>query len=199
MLGGAILHCCIMTRHSQGRTATLYDLSCMLADESRTIQDLFNEMVATPHEKFLQEIFPNAEGGDKAYTFIASSAREMLNKTENEASGVVSTALTNLALYRVPVVALNTSSCDFRITDLMNHEKPVNLYLVVSPADIDRIRPLLRLMVDMIVRRICAKMEFADGSSKAGYKHRLLVLLDEFTSLGKLPIMEKALAYRAVE
>ncbi|MEG6502662.1 MULTISPECIES: type IV secretory system conjugative DNA transfer family protein [unclassified Desulfovibrio] len=121
----------------------------------------------------------------------------MTNKAENEASGVVSTALTNLALYRDPVVALNTGHCDFRIDDLMNHEKPVNLYLVISPADIDRMRPLLRLMVDMIVRRICAKMEFADGSSKASYKHRLLLLLDEFTSLGKLPIMEKALAYIA--
>ena len=121
----------------------------------------------------------------------------MTNKAENEASGVVSTALTNLALYRDPVVALNTASCDFRIHDLMNHEKPVSLYLVISPADIDRMRPLLRLMVDMIVCRICAKMEFADGSSKAGYKHRLLLLLDEFTSLGKLSIMEKALAYIA--
>ena len=121
----------------------------------------------------------------------------MTNKAENEASGVVSTALTNLALYRDPVVALNTAACDFRIHDLMNHDKPVNLYLVISPADIDRMRPLLRLMIDMIVRRICSKMEFADGSSKASYKHRLLLLLDEFTSLGKLPIMEKALAYMA--
>ncbi|CAI3228599.1 type IV secretory system conjugative DNA transfer family protein [Desulfovibrio desulfuricans] len=197
MLGGAILHCCIMTRHAQKRTATLYDLSCMLADESRTIKQLFEEMVKTDHVALLKELFPKGEGGDKAHIFIASSAREMLNKAENEASGVVSTALTNLALYRDPVVALNTASCDFRIHDLMNHEKPVNLYLVISPADIDRMRPLLRLMVDMIVRRICAKMEFADGSSKAGYKHRLLLLLDEFTSLGKLPIMEKALAYIA--
>ena len=197
MLGGAILHCCVMTRHAQKRTATLYDLSCMLADESRTIQDLFKEMVTTDHTALLKAMFPDGEGGDKAHVFIASSAREMLNKAENEASGVVSTALTNLALYRDPVVALNTASCDFRIHDLMNHEKPVNLYLVISPADIDRMRPLLRLMVDMIVRRICAKMEFADGSSKAGYKHRLLLLLDEFTSLGKLPIMEKALAYIA--
>lgn len=197
MLGGAILHCCIMVRRSQKRTATLYDLSCMLADESRTIKQLFEEMIATPHADLLKSIFPDGEGGDKAHTFIASSAREMLNKAENEASGVVSTALTNLALYRDPVVALNTASCDFRIHDLMNHEKPMNLYLVISPADIDRMRPLLRLMVDMFVRRICAKMEFADGSSKAGYKHRLLLLLDEFTSLGKLPIMEKALAYIA--
>lgn len=197
MLGGAILHCCIMIRHGQKRTATLYDLSCMLADESRTIQDLFKEMLATPHADLLKGIFPDGEGGAEAHTFIASSAREMLNKAENEASGVVSTALTNLALYRDPVVALNTASCDFRIHDLMNHDRPVNLYLVISPADIDRMRPLLRLMVDMIVRRICAKMEFADGGSVAGYKHRLLLLLDEFTSLGKLPIMEKALAYIA--
>lgn len=83
MLGGALLHCCIMIRHSQKRTATLYDLSCMLADESRTIKALFEEMVKTEHEKFLREMFPNAEGGDKAHTFIASSAREMLNKAEN--------------------------------------------------------------------------------------------------------------------
>lgn len=197
MLGGAILHCCIMVRHSQKRTATLYDLSCMLTDESRTIVELFKEMVDTDHAAILLELFPESVGGDKAHTFIASSAREMLNKAENEASGVVSTALTNLALYRDPVVALNTAHCDFRIHDLMNHDKPVNLYLVISPADIDRMRPLLRLMVDMIVRRICAKMEFADGGSVAGYKYRLLLLLDEFTSLGKLPIMEKALAYIA--
>lgn len=197
MLGGAILHCCIMIRHFQKRTATLYDLACMLADEGQSIHELFKEMVATDHEKLLQEVFPHAQGGDKAHVFIASSAREMLNKAENEASGVVSTALTNLALYRDPVVALNTGHCDFRIHDLMNYENPVSLYLVISPADIDRMRPLLRLMVDMMVRRICAKMEFADGVSQAGYKHRLLLLLDEFTSLGKLAIMEKALAYIA--
>jgi type IV secretion system protein VirD4 len=199
LLGGALLHCCIMIRHGQQRPATLYDLSCMLADESRTIKDLFDEMVATPHADKLKELFPDMEGdyGKMAHVFIASAAREMLNKADNEASGVVSTVLTNLALYRDPVVALNTSACDFRIHDLMNHDAPVNLYLVISPADIDRMRPLLRLMVDMIVRRVCAKMEFADGASKAGYKHRLLLLLDEFTSLGKLPIMEKALAYIA--
>ena len=197
MLGGALLHCCVMVRAREKRPATLYDLSCMLADESRTIQDLFKEMVETPHADLLKGIFPDSEGGTEAHTFIASSAREMLNKAENEASGVISTALVNLSLYRDPVVALNTARCDFRIHDLMNHDKPVNLYLVISPADIDRLRPLLRLMVDMIVRRVCAKMEFADGASVAGYKHRLLLLLDEFTSLGKLAIMEKALAYIA--
>ena len=86
MLGGSLLHCCIMTRAREKRAATLYDLSCMLADETRTIQQLFEEMVAAPHAALLKEIFPqndDAEYGAKAHTFIASSAREMLNKAES--------------------------------------------------------------------------------------------------------------------
>ena len=83
MLGGAILHCCIMVRHAQKRTANLYDLSCMLADESRTIKQLFEEMIATPHADIIKEMFPHGEGGAEAHTFIASSAREMSNKAES--------------------------------------------------------------------------------------------------------------------
>jgi len=95
MLGGALLHCCIMIRHGQQRPATLYDLSCMLADERRTIKDLFNEMVTMPHAEKLKELFPDVEGdyGQKAHVFIASAAREMLNKADNEQSGVVSKPL----------------------------------------------------------------------------------------------------------
>lgn len=200
MLGGALLHCCIMIRHGQKRTANLYDLSVMLADESRSIEELFKEMVDTDHKKLLAEIFPNnadQEYGEKSHVFIASSAREMLNKAPNESSGVVSTAISNLALYRDPIVAKNTSRCDFRIDNLMNHSCPVSLYLVLSPAEIDRMKPLIRLMLDLFVRRICAKMEFDGGQTKASYKHRLLLMLDEFSSLGKIAIIEKALAFMA--
>jgi len=40
-------------------------------------------------------------------------------------------------------------------------------------------------------------MEFKDGVAVATYKHRLLLLLDEFPALGKLPIFEEALAHFA--
>lgn len=194
---GIILHCCVMVPHREGRAATLNDLTIMLADESRTTEELLTEMLETNHQAILEALYPGSPGGLEAHVFIASSAREMMNKDEKEASGVLSTALVNMALYRDPIVAMNTSRCDFRIHDLMNHEVPLSLYLVVSPADIDRVKPLMRLILDMIIRRVCAKMEFADGASVASYKHRLLFMLDEFTSIGKLPIIEKAIAYIA--
>lgn len=196
---GLILHCCVMVRHKEGRMPTLQELTIMMSDPDRTTEELLDEMMATDHAALFREFAPDADArvGDACHIFIASSAREMASKAENEASGVLSSALVNMAIYRDPIININTARSDFRIHDLMNDENPVDLYLVTPPDGIDRVRPLMRLMLDLIIRRVCAKMEFADGASKAGYLHRLLLMLDELTSLGKLPILEKAIAYIA--
>ena len=202
--GGAVLHCLIKTLHEQKRPASLYDVAVMLEDPNRPVKDVFDEMLKMDHAAIMGELFPdllkkNKDNpfGQAAHVYIASAARGMLSKADNELSGVVNTATSNLALYKDPVVAQNISRCDFRLNDLMNYEVPVNLYMVISPADIDRLRPLLRIFVAQMLGRITEKMEFEDGASKAGYKHRLLLMLDEFTSLGKLSIVERAIAYMA--
>jgi type IV secretion system protein VirD4 len=76
----------------------------------------------------------------------------------------------------------------------MNADAPVSLYLVVPPSDLARTRPIIRLMLNQIGRRLTESMEFG---GKTAYKHRLLLLLDEFPSLGKLEFFETALAFIA--
>ena len=76
----------------------------------------------------------------------------MLNKSENERSGVLSTAMSFLGLYRDPTVAEVTSRCDWRISDLIDADSPVSLYLVVPPSDISRTKPLVRLILNQIGR-----------------------------------------------
>lgn len=198
--GGAMLHCLIKTLYEEERSASLYDVAVMLADPDRPVADVFQEMLNMDHAAMLTKLFPEkmtAETAEAAHVFIASAARGMLSKAENEMSGVVNTATANLALYKDPVVAQNISRCDFHLNDLMNFAVPVNLYLVISPADINRLKPLLRIIVAQMLGRFTEKMEFEDGASKASYKHRLLLMLDEFTSLDKLAIVEKGIAYMA--
>ena len=197
---GMMLHCCIMTKSKHKRAATMEDLMLMMSGFEKSVDELLDEMVGEDHSEILSEIFPHITGnqaGIEAHKFIASSAMEMKGKAENEASGVISSALVNLALYRDPIINLNTSSSDFKIADLMNSDKPVNLYLVFDVNSMDRAKPLIRLIIDMIIRRVCKEMAFKDGTSVAGYKHRLLFMFDEFTAFGKLPIIEKAIAYIA--
>ena len=78
----------------------------------------------------------------------------MMNKEEKDFGGVLSTAKTALALYCDPLVANNISTSDFTIDDLVNHERPVSLYLVVPNSDKIRLRPLIRLIFTMTVNRL---------------------------------------------
>jgi len=183
-LGGAILHCLVMTRASEGRTGTLHGLAHLLADPERPIREVVEGMLALDHASVVP-----GDSGREIDLFVKAAARELLNKADKEFSGVVSTALATLALYRDPVVARNTSRCDFRIRDLMHHERPVSLYLVISPADIDRLRPLVRIVVTLLLNRSTATLETPP--------HRLLLMLDEFTALGRLDAVERAIAFMA--
>lgn len=184
LIVGTALHC-LYVEQEKGRVATILDIANCLADPESPIQSTLQTMLSTQHT--LGEVHP----------VVASCAREMLNKSENELSGVVSTAMSFLSLYRDPIVARNTSTSEFRISDLMNSERPISLYLIVSPTDISRMRPLLRLILNQIVRGLTAKMEFRNGKPVKGYRHRLLLMLDEFPALGKLDIFQEALAYIA--
>jgi len=57
--------------------------------------------------------------------------------------------------------------------------------------------PLIRIIISQTIRTLVEKMEFKDGRSVRHYKHRLLLMLDEFMSLGKVDILEEALHYMA--
>jgi type IV secretion system protein VirD4 len=177
LLSGAILHVLYAEADK-----TLAGVAAFLSDPSREQKQTLERMLKASHM---------AEG---PHPVVAQAAREMLNKSENELSGVFSTAMACLGLYRDPVVARNTAESDFRITDLMNADAPVSLYLVVPPSDLARTRPIIRLMLNQIGRRLTESMEFG---GKTAYKHRLLLLLDEFPSLGKLEFFETALAFIA--
>ena len=184
LLVGVILHALYKAK-DDGGTATLPSVDAMLADPNRDIGELWMEMATYGH----------VDGQN--HHAIGSAARDMMDRPEEEAGSVLSTAKSYLALYRDPVVARNVSRSDFRIKQLMHEDDPVSLYIVTQPNDKARLRPLVRVMVNMIVRLLADKMDFEGGRPVAHYKHRLLMMLDEFPSLGKLEIMQESLAFVA--
>ena len=108
---------------------------------------------------------------------------------------MLSTTLSYLTIYRDPVVANNVSRSDFHIRDLMHSEEPVTLYIVTEPVDKQRLQPLVRVLVNMIVRLSATGLSFEGGMPKPNYRHRLLLMLDEFPSLGRLDILQESLAF----
>ncbi|MFM2344017.1 MAG: hypothetical protein RLZZ210_626 [Pseudomonadota bacterium] len=122
---------------------------------------------------------------------------QMQGKEEKELSGIISTTVTQLSLYFDPLVNRAVSKSDFTIDDICNKEKPATLYLVTDPSNKDRYQPLIRLIINLILRKLTAQMNFVNGKGQSPNKHRLLLLLDEFPSLGNIPILEDSLAFMA--
>lgn len=209
LIVGLILHALYKCRE-EGTVASLPGIDAMMSDPGRAIGELWMEMIT----------FGHVDG--RNHPVVGAAARDMLDRPEEEAGSVLSTAKSYLDLYRDPVVARNVSHSDFRIHDLMNHTHPVSLYIVTQPTDKMRLRPLVRVMMNMIVRLLADRMEFErvnaemslldkvkrriglsfqEGSlfvrTKKTYKHRLLAMVDEFPSLGKLSILQESLSYVA--
>jgi len=181
LLTGVILHVLYQSK----TTPSLCDVATALSDPNRNIQTLYQDMLTG-------QAYPNAQ----AHPVVATVAREMLNREEMEQSSVLSSALSYLSLYRDPLIAKVTQTSDFTVTDLMNQERPISLYLVVRPADKDRLKPLMRLLLNQIVRGLTREpLCFEQGQAIPTYRHRLLLMLDEFPSLGKLDVFQEALAF----
>lgn len=180
LLVGTILHILYAEEEK-----TLARVASFLSDPKRSFVATLRVMMTTNHL--------GTEEAPEVHPVVASAARELLNKSENERSGVLSTAMSFLGLYRDPTVAEVTSACDWRIADLLEGERPVSLYLVVPPSDISRTKPLVRLVLNQIGRRLTERLEV--GS--APRRRQLLMMLDEFPALGRLDFFETALAFMA--
>jgi len=174
LLVGAILHVLYAEKDK-----TLAGVAAFLSDPRRPIATTLTAMMRTPHL------------GDGPHPVVAQAARELLNKSENERSGVLSTAMSFLSLYRDPVIAAVTRRCDWRIDDLVSDARPLTLYLVVPPSDISRTKPLVRLVLNQIGRRLTEEL------NNTNRKHRLMFMLDEFPALGRLDFFESQLAFMA--
>ncbi len=211
LLNGLILHA-LYKAEKIGRIPCLQDCAHMLTgvgdfaaviennddfDEDgdpKALSSLFHEM-ENLDIKSDEPLFQDAD--KEAKLVINGVGRRMAGTPARELGSIISTANNALSLYRDPIVGENTKYCDFYISDLMDTEDPVSLYFITTPRNLDRMRPLARLLLTQMVLSLSDRMEFDDGRSKTSHKHRLLLMLDEFPTLGKLEIFEKALAYIA--
>ncbi|MBA3068805.1 MAG: conjugal transfer protein TraG [Hyphomonas sp.] len=124
------------------------------------------------------QVHPEARHGSES--FLANEERLQ--------SGLKATAESFFGLFADPIVADMTSASDFRVADLMCGAKPATLYLQPPPSDAARLMPLMRLVLNQMARALMEHQETGPAGEKKN--HRLLLCLDEFPQLGKLPFFE---------
>jgi type IV secretion system protein VirD4 len=123
------------------------------------------------------------------HPYVSKAVQRQLNRADREASSIQSSIVTPMTLYDDPIVQKTVSRSDFRVRDLVYGKVPMSLYFKVPQPDRDRLRPLVRLMLQLIFNRL---MEQLDPD-----RHHLLLMLDEFPELRKIPNLSAAMSLMA--
>ena len=140
--------------------------------------DSAKAMIRTPHR------FNPQTGAPEVHPEVALVARRNAPPAGEVSIQRVRHGGGYLTLWADDIIARNTATSDFRLSDLVCADRPMTLYIQPPPSDSPRLRPLVRLMINQTCR---ALMEHLDRDSSGRPKnHRLLLSLDEFPTLGRL-------------
>jgi type IV secretion system protein VirD4 len=108
---------------------------------------------------------------------------------DNEAGSLKTSLARALSLFNDPRIARMTSQSTFTLQDLREAEEPCTVYLSVPFNDQERLRVLvvlfLRILLDYCTSRL------------TGWKHSMLAMLEEFTSLGRCDFVSDGLDHAA--
>jgi type IV secretion system protein VirD4 len=105
------------------------------------------------------------------------------------ASSIRKTFTSRLDLWLNPILDAATSESDFDLRQL--RQKPMSIYVGVNPDDLHRLRPVLNLFFQQAIGLQTRALPERDPR----LKYQVMMLLDEFTALGRIPIIAEAISY----
>ena len=195
LVSAGILHLGYFFRRlDPAREVTLADVLALYSLPGKDISDTLRQMQAETHDPGGRSA-PRLNWKDingrptTTHPFVAKAVQRQLNRADREGASVQSSIVTPMTIYDDPIVQKTISRSDFKIKDLVYGEKPMSLYLKVPQPDRDRLRPLVRLILQLIFARLMEQ--------PANDRHHLLLMLDEFPELKKIPNLAAAMSLMA--
>ncbi|QBJ23062.1 type IV secretion system protein VirD4 (plasmid) [Haematobacter massiliensis] len=148
-----------------------------------TIAAVYDAFYATPGEA--ADVFRRL-----AAEVDSVEAKTIFNRMAGMESRILSSYLSvlldgGLGLWADPAVREATEVSDFGIHDL--RRDPASIFIIVSPNDLVPLAPLIRLMFQQTIAMLQASMPQKDE------KFPVLLLLDEFVSLGRMDVLATAI------
>lgn len=111
--------------------------------------------------------------------------------SENTRAGVMTSFRSRLELWMNPLVDAATSANDFDLRDV--RKKRMSIYLGVTPDNLERMAPLLNLFFQQLIDLNTRELP---NQNKA-LKYSCMLLMDEFTAIGKIGILSRGISYIA--
>ncbi|WP_081084127.1 type IV secretory system conjugative DNA transfer family protein [Burkholderia stagnalis] len=161
-----------------------------------TIGEVFRQGRANgtgkPIKEYLQGIINDRnEAGDPLSVDCVNALNDFMANSDNTLSGILASFKTPLQSWANPLVDLATSKDDFRLDEV--RKKRMTIYIGVTPKQLSAAALLINVMFSQLVSLNTEELP----EQNPDLKYQCLLLMDEFTSIGRVDIIAKAVSYMA--
>lgn len=151
---------------------------------------LYNELQNIISRKTFDKVSANAP---KPLSFACVNALNtyITISAENTRSGIMTGFRSSLELWLNPIIDAATSANDFDLREI--RKKPISIYIGITPDNLERLAPLVNLFFQQLIDLNTRELP----SQNPSLKRQCLLVMDEFTAIGKLGILAKGISYIA--
>jgi type IV secretion system protein VirD4 len=159
----------------------------------KTVGEVLRQGMASDDEGFGQHWKRVVEGRNKGRFPLSSQCvralYDVIDLAPVTASSIRKTFTSRLDLWLNPILDAATSANDFDLRDL--RKRAFSVYVGVNPDDLHRLRPVLNLFFQQSIG--LQTRELPERNPEL--KYQVMMLLDEFTALGRIPIIAESISY----
>ena len=156
----------------------------------RTIGEILRQGMADDEEgfghKWKRVIQGRMAGSQPLSEECVRALYDVIDLAPQTTSSIRKTFTSRLDLWANPMLDAATSGSDFDLRKL--RREPMSVYLGVMPKDLQRLQPLVNLFFQQAIA--LQTDELPEHNPALG--HQVLMVLDEFPALGRIPILAEA-------
>ena len=162
-------------------------------DATRTLGEVLRQGMASDAEGFQKHWKRVIDACERAGYPLSQEAvqslYDVIDLAPTTASSIRKTFTSRLDLWLNPMIDAATSANDFDLRDL--RKRPISIYVQINPDNIARLQPLLNLFFQQAIGLQTRELP----ESNPQLRHQLLLMLDEFAALGRIPVIADSTAF----
>lgn len=160
---------------------------------TRTLGEVLRQGMASDDEGFQKHWKRVIDACERAGYPLSQEAvqslYDVIDLAPTTASSIRKTFTSRLDLWLNPMIDAATSANDFDLREL--RKRPVSIYVQINPDNIARLQPLLNLFFQQAIGLQTRELP----ENNPALKHQLLLMLDEFPALGRIPVIAESTAF----
>lgn len=171
---------CLMVLETEGIQHTLGEILRQASGKGKTLPEHVRDMMQAAADK------------GKPYSNACTDAlNRIINSSDNTLNNILNTFNAKLLTFANPRVDAATSASDFDLRQI--RRKKMTIYLGVSPNDLGQAAFIVNLFFDQLINLNTRTLPQQDKT----LKYQCLMIMDEFTSIGKVEMIHKSISYQA--